>query len=89
MVEDEFGHGFPLVSNRAAGAQLIACRIIITKLGQDGIIIGSKRWWRRINARPTMRKSEGGNGHGKWPCHAWCGFKAMHHAAPLHLWIGE
>jgi hypothetical protein len=89
MVEDEFGHGFPLVSNRAAGAQLIACGIIITKLGQDGIIIAAKLWRRRIHARPAMVKTKRGNGHGKWPCHAWCGFKAMHYAAPLHLRISK
>jgi hypothetical protein len=62
MVEGELGHGFPLVSNRASGAEFRACGIIITKLGQDGIIVAAKlRWW-RVHARPSMRKAKSGDG---------------------------
>jgi hypothetical protein len=62
MVENELGHGLSLVSDRAIGAQLLACCGIIAKLGQYGIIVAAKLRWRRIHARPAMRKAESGDG---------------------------
>ena len=50
------------IALRASGAELGACSIIIAKLGQYGIIVAAKLWWRRIHARPAMRKAKSSDG---------------------------